>query len=529
MVDEAHERSISSEILLGLLKQIRRKRAELRIIISSATLDAEAFLRFFTTDLTKEEAERPTVARGNAQDDSTKEANNQAIGRIISLEGRAHPVNIHYLEEPTPDYVERAVKTIFDINAEDAEGDILLFLTGREEIEAAVEMILDQQEAGPSTGQALQPFALYAGLAQAQQAYVFERAAEGQRKVIVSTNVAEASVTIDGIVYVIDCGFVKLRAYNPKTGIEILTATPVSKASATQRAGRAGRTKPGSCYRLYTEEAYQHLEDATPSEIRRSNFAPIVLQLKALGVENIARFDFFCAPPSELVVRALELLYSLGALDDNANLTNPLGSSMAVLPLEPMLAKALLSAPSFDCLGEMLTIAAMMALQGQTWVEGSKKPFAIARRKFAAAEGDHITLLNVYQAFATKGRQDAKWCAENFVSFRALSQAVKTRNQLRWHLERLGIAVQDNLNFKPGRGPPHLGGPDKAEKIRRCLTTGFFAHAAKMTPDGSFRTVNGGTVLWAHPSSLMFVSRPSVVPVLAMPSLTRDRIAKRIG
>jgi ATP-dependent RNA helicase DDX35 len=493
MVDEAHERSLSSDVLLGLLKKIRKRRAELRIIISSATLQAEDFLRFFAGDEIQNE-------HGAGELGGT-------IGRIISLEGRMYPVDIHYLEEPSEDYVERAVKAVLDIHTKEGEGDILLFLTGREEIERAIEMISEKSLELPPNAPSIQPLPMYAGLSNDQQMYVFEPAAEDTRKVIVSTNIAEASVTIDGIVFVIDCGFVKLRAYNPITGIETLTATPVSKASATQRAGRAGRTKPGKCYRLYTEQAYQALEEATVPEIQRSNLAPIILQLKALGIDNVARFDYLTPPPAELVIRALELLFSLGALDDYAKLTKPIGLRMAELSVEPMMAKVLLTAPTFDCQSEILTIAAMTSLQGSVWFyhNDQKKATESARRKFAVEEGDHLTLLNVYQAFVTKGKKEAKWCRDNYLNYKSMTRAVSIRNQLRRYLERFGISVTESLS-----APDILraGGPDKAEQIRRCLTTGYFSHAARMQADGSFKTVNG-TLLWAHPSSLMFVSLTS--------------------
>ena len=491
MVDEAHERSLSSDILLGLLKKIRNKRTELRIIISSATLDAENFLRFFI------DGSNETVHSNGTPSVSD-------IGRIISLEGRMFPVDIQYLPEPAEDYVEQAMQTVFDIHTTQPEGDILLFLTGRDEIESTIDEISERMHHLRPGTQIVQPLPLYAGLPTDQQMYVFEPAAENTRKVIISTNIAEASVTIDGIVYVIDCGFVKLRAYNPKTGIETLTPVPISKASATQRTGRAGRTKAGKCYRLYTESAYERLAEATVPEIQRSNLAPVILQLKDLGIDNIVRFDFITPPPSELVVRGLEMLYSLGALDDYARLTKPLGVRMAALPLQPMLSKALLQAPAFGCLSEMLTIAAMMALQSPVWIshDGGKKQQESARRKFAVEEGDHLTLLNVYQSFVTKGKKESKWCHDHFLNFKSLTKAISIRNQLRKHLERL-IDVSDDRSGAPVVSAPAV---EKGEKLRRCLTTGFFAHAAKMLPDGSFQTVDGGTKLWAHPSSLMFVS-----------------------
>lgn len=478
MVDEAHERSLSSDVLLGVLKKIRMKRPELRIVVSSATLQAEEFLRFFAGEET-------------------------SMGQIISLEGRMFPVDYLYLEEPAEDYVERTVKTVLDIHASEPDGDVLVFLTGREEIDMTIQMISERSASIHPRAPQILPLPLYAGLSSEQQLYVFEPAPENTRKVILSTNIAEASVTIDGIVYVVDSGFVKLRGFNPHSGIESLTATPVSKASATQRAGRAGRTKPGKCYRLYTEAAYHNLPETTVPEIQRGNLAPVILQLKALGIDNVLRFDFLTPPPAELFIRALELLYSLGALDDYAKLTRPLGVRMAELSVEPMMAKVLLSSKTFGCLSEILSIAAMTSLQGAVWFshDGEKKASETSRRKFAAEEGDHLTLLNVYQAFVTKGKKDSKWCRENYLNFKSMVRAVSIRAQLKRYLERFGINVEETLANSQNEENISRG-----EQIRKCLTAGYFAHAARMQPDGSFKTVSGEVVLHAHPSSLMFVS-----------------------
>ncbi|KAI5863430.1 P-loop containing nucleoside triphosphate hydrolase protein [Durotheca rogersii] len=482
MVDEAHERSISTDILLGLLKKIRKRRPELRIIISSATLQAEDYLRFFSQQPENRES---------------REGVTGSIGSIISLEGRMYPVDVLYLEAPTEDYVEKAISTVFDIHTHEAEGDVLVFLTGREEIDKAVQVVAERSAQLPPASQAILALPLYAGLSTEQQMFVFDNPPENTRKVIFSTNIAEASVTIDGIVYVVDSGFVKLRAFDPQTGIEALTATPVSKAAASQRAGRAGRTKPGKCFRLYTERNFQTLPDANIPEIQRSNLAPFVLQLKALGIDNVVRFDYLTPPPAELMIKATELLFSLGALDEYAKLTKPLGTRMAELAVEPMMAKTLLTASSFGCLSEVLTIAAMTSLGGSIWVqrEGEKKQVESARRKFAAEEGDHLTLLNVYQTFVTKGKKESRFCHENHLNFKAMTRAISIRAQLKRYLERFGISVDESLRTSVG---------NRGEQIRRCLTTGYFAHAARMQPDGSFRNVEGGMTLYAHPSSLMF-------------------------
>ncbi|KAK2607437.1 hypothetical protein N8I77_006108 [Diaporthe amygdali] len=486
MVDEAHERSVSTDFLLGLLNKILKRRPELRIIISSATLQAEEFLDFFTR-------------RGetNTQDQS------RVTGAIISIEGLTYPIDILYLESPAEDYVEKAIGTVLEIHAKEPKGDILVFLTGRDEIEFAVNAVAERSAQSDPALQVLLPLPLYAGLSTDQQMYVFEQAPENTRKVIFSTNIAEASVTIDSITHVVDCGFVKQRAYNPQSGIETLTAVPTSKAAAAQRAGRAGRTRPGKCYRLYKEESYKNMPDANIPEIQRSNLAPFILQLGALGIANFLRFDFLTPPPAELMSRALELLYSLGALDDYCKLTKPLGMRMAELAVEPMMAKTLLSATIFGCVSEILTIAAMTSVGGSVWVQndGQLKELESSRRKFAADEGDHLTLLNAYQAFVSTGRKEGRFCHDHNLNFKAMTRAVSIRAQLKRYLERFGINTGETLavNQNPGNDPVK-----KAEQIRRCLTTGYFSQAARMLPDGTFSTVDGGIVLHAHPSSVMF-------------------------
>jgi ATP-dependent RNA helicase DDX35 len=489
MVDEAHERSLSSDVLLGLLRKIKRKRPELRVIISSATLDAEQIASFFSS---------------NEEHDVVGEADSSAptLTKIIGIKGRAYPVDVMYLSSPADSYLDSAIDTAFRTHVEEPDGDILIFLTGREEIEVAVQRLAERASNLSADKQALQPLPLYAGLTTAEQMYVFSAAAENTRKCIIATNIAEASVTVPGIVYVIDCGFVKLRAYSPVTGIDALTVVAVSQASATQRAGRAGRTQPGKCYRLYTQAAYKTLPATTPPEIQRTNLAPLVLQLKAMGIDNIVRFPFLTSPPAQLLARGFELLYSLGAVDGYAKLTSPLGTRMAEIAVPPMMAKCLLVAKTFDCLQEMLSIAAMTSLQGSVWFhhEGQKKAMESSRRKFAAEEGDHITLLNVYQTFVTKGKKDAKWCRDNHLNFKSMTRAVSIRNQLRRYLERLGVSVDDTILARHEK----VNAVDKVTAIQKCLTSGFFSHAAKMQPDGSFKSVAGGLTLHAHPTSLMF-------------------------
>lgn len=353
-----------------------KKRKDLRLIISSATLQAEMFKEFFETNLTSDKSKDTAF--------------------IMSVEGRMYPVNIYYTDKPVPNYIESTIHTILQIHKNEPSGDILAFLTGQDEIDQVITHLNEEIRRQKIFG--LIPLPLYSGLPIEQQMKVFEQTVLPKtRKVIVSTNIAETSVTIDGIVYVIDCGFVKQRIYNPKTGMEALIITEISQGSALQRAGRAGRVRSGNCYRLYTEEAYHKiLKPYTIPEIQRSNLSTVVLQLKALGIDDVLHFDFISPPPSENMIRALELLYALGALDDYAKLTDPLGQQMAEFPVDnPNLSKMLLVSGKMGCSEEALTIAAMLSVQTifltprnlQDRVEKIK-------RKFAVMEGDHITMLN---------------------------------------------------------------------------------------------------------------------------------------
>ncbi|KAK5090711.1 hypothetical protein LTR05_000886 [Lithohypha guttulata] len=492
LVDEAHERSLSSDILLGLLKIIQKQRPQLKILVSSATVEAEKMAQYF--------------------DDGADEVSNSRC-RIVALTGRSHPVDVQYFEAPVEDYVAKAAQVAIDIHKEEGPGDILIFLTGRDEIQRGIEILSDYAQTILPNAQALQPLPLYAGLNQAEQMYVFSPAAENTRKVILSTNVAEASVTIDGIVHVIDCGFVKLRTYNPVTNIEALTKVPISQASATQRAGRAGRTRPGKCYRLYTSIAFQALSHSTSPEIQRTNLAPVILQLKALGIDNVVSFPYFTPPPAKLMARGMELLYALDALDDYAKLTTPLGTRMAELALPPMMAKALLTSTDlrYSCTAEMLTVAAMCSLQstGNTsiWFDHEDRRTAteLSRRKFAAEEGDHLTYLNVFNAYMTKGKRDQRWCQPHHLNHKVLGKAVAIRSQLRRYLERFHIPFQDDA-LSSSYQPP----PDITTRILKCLTAGYFTNVARMSAiDGTFKPLatrpkENPLTMYAHPTSLMF-------------------------
>ena len=274
----------------------------------------------------------------------------------LQVPGRMFPVDILYTPQPEANYLFAAITTIFQIHTTQPKGDILLFLTGQEEIEACQESL---QETARTLGNKIAELIIcpiYANLPSDMQAKIFEPTPEGARKVVLATNIAETSITIDGVVFVIDPGFVKQNSYNPRTGMSSLVVVPCSRASANQRAGRAGRVGPGKAFRLYTKWAFANeLEANTVPEIQRTNLGMVVLLLKSLGINDLIGFEFMDPPPGETLMRALELLYALGALNDRGELTK-LGRRMAEFPVDPMLSKAIISSEKYSCTDEVRSL-----------------------------------------------------------------------------------------------------------------------------------------------------------------------------
>ncbi|KAF9458095.1 P-loop containing nucleoside triphosphate hydrolase protein [Collybia nuda] len=476
ILDEAHERTLATDILMGLLKALAKKRKDLKIIVMSATLDALKFQKYF--GLTSDTA-----------------------APLFKVPGRTHPVEVFYTQEPEPDYVEAAIRTVLMIHRAEDPGDILLFLTGEEEIEDACRKIkLEADDLVNQDSDSVGPLVcipLYSSLPPQQQQRIFDPAPSARtpdgpagRKVVVSTNIAETSLTIDGIVYVVDPGFSKQKVYNPRIRVESLLVSPISKASAQQRAGRAGRTRPGKCFRLYTEKDFMtELEEQTHPEILRSNLSNTVLELVKLGIKDLVRFDYVDAPAPETLMRALELLNYLAALDDDGNLT-PLGAIMAEFPLDPQLAKMLIVSPEFKCSHEMLTITAMMSVPN-VWIRpnNQRREADAAKALLTVPDGDHLTLLNVYNQYV-QNMHDKNWAWQHYLSQRALAQADNVRAQLQRTMERFDV---DLISLADER--------KLYVNIRQALVCGFFMQVAhKEGEKGNYLTVKDNQVVGLHPS-----------------------------
>lgn len=336
---------------------------------------------------------------------------------------------------------------------------------------------------------------LYGSLSTGEQLKVFERTPNNTRKIIVATNIAETSLTINGIVYVIDSGFMKLKAYDSKLGCESLITVPVSKSSADQRAGRAGRYRSGKAFRLYPESEYNKLKLHTLPEMQRCDLAPVIIQIKALGIDNICRFEFLSSPPSNNLINSLEILHALEALDHNSKLTTPLGFQMAEFPLHPTHSKALLASPRFECTHEILSIISMLQVQHIFHTPSGRKQQADkAKLKFTCMEGDHLTMLNVFKTFVHKFKKNRKslpnWCGNNFLNYKSLIRAMQIREQLSSLLKKFKINVE-------------LSSGDKTEPVLKCLCLAFFANSAKVTYTGDYRHLKSNVTLKVHPSSVI--------------------------
>lgn len=537
IIDEAHERTISTDILLGLLKDILKVNKDLKLIISSATVNSKKFSDFFD----------------NAP--------------IFNVPGRRYPVDIYYTQQPEANYLSATITTIFQIHlSQPTPGDILVFLTGQEEIELVEENLKETcMKLGNSLAKELIVTPIYSNLPIELQSRIFEPTPANARKVVLATNIAETSITIDGIKYVIDPGFVKEKVFNPTTGMESLVVTPCSQASAQQRAGRAGRVGPGKCFRLYTKWSFKNELPKQPTpEILRTNLSSVILLLLSLGIYDVVRFEFLDRPSSEVLIKSLELLYSLGALNDRGELTK-VGRTMADFPIDPMFSKTLITSVSgrrknnngdnnagiadgskdiegghtSTCLEEILTIIAMLSESSSLFyrpkhqkeqADKCKENFAKQSNKGQGQSqglSDHFLYLEIWQQWVASG-YSYQWCRDNFLQYKTLNRARNVREQLERLCQRVDYFVEamsssqkktienhGNNDDSDGDDDEGLSYEKLTNDIKRAIAAGFFPHTARLTKSGtSYRNIKRQQEVFIHPSSVLFKQKPPAKLVL---------------
>lgn len=456
MVDEVHERSLNIDFILSLLKQVQKKREEaglppLKIVVTSATLEKEKLAAYF--------------------DGSP----------VVEVPGRLHPVDVHYEERTPHDYTEAAAQKVQDIVQGGKEGDILIFMPGTKEIDQTIKKI-------EALGiQDIDILPLHGQLSPEDQDRIFSPS--GRRKVIVSTNVAETSVTVPGVRHVIDSGLIKQVEFDPETGIESLTVRQHAKSGCVQRAGRAGRVAPGDCHRLYSENDFNDRREFQLPEIQRSNLAHVVLTMKKMGIENVEEFDFIDPPDSNTLNQAINTLKTLGALDEQGQMTE-IGNLMAELPLEPHVARMVIEANKYGCVEQVCTIAAFL---GGRYVfnrpRDKQSEADMAHGQFKVEGSDFLTLLNVWRQ-AEEKKFNESWARDNFLSIRVLKEAREIRNQLFRALKRNGIRAEEN---------------DDPEAVGKSIAAGLVGNLMEYSSRHSYRMVgNNSGGYYIHPSSVTF-------------------------
>jgi pre-mRNA-splicing factor ATP-dependent RNA helicase DHX38/PRP16 len=459
IMDEAHERALNTDVLMGLIKKVIARRTDLKLIVTSATMNSERFSRFF----------------GGAPE--------------FIIPGRTFPVDEQFARSPCEDYVDAAVRQALAIHVSQGPGDILVFMTGQEDIETTCELMEERLKLLNDPPKLL-ILPIYSQMPADLQAKIFDKAPPGVRKVVVATNIAETSLTVDGIMYVVDAGFSKLKVYNPKMGMDTLQITPISQANASQRAGRAGRTGPGKCFHLFTQRAFQdEMYIQTIPELQRTNLASTVLLLKSLGVKDLLDFDFMDPPPQDVLNTSLFDLWALGCLDNLGNLTE-LGRKLTPFPMDPSLAKLIVTSIEYGCSEEMLTIVSMLSVPSVFYRPKERQEESdAAREKFFVPESDHLTLLHVYNQWRMNGYSDG-WSTRHFLHPKGLRRAKEIREQIQDIMQKNKMELVSC-------------GTDW-DVARKCICSGYYHQAAKVKGIGEYTNLRTGVAIQLHPTSALY-------------------------
>jgi ATP-dependent RNA helicase DHR2 len=525
VVDEVHERSVNVDLLLGFLKGIvkgvnKKRKTPLKVVVMSATADVDGIARFFNDPMPNGDVlgDDGVADEESGKSDATDVQKKDAIAKSSApskpvstchVEGRQYPVKLSYLDRPTDDVLQTAFEKIFQIHCkEPMPGDILVFLTGQETIQSLQKLLEEYATNLTADYPKLLVLPLFAALPQHAQQRIFHSAPPNTRKVILSTNIAETSVTVPGVRFVVDTGKAKIKQFRNKLALDSLLIKPISRSSADQRKGRAGREAPGQCYRLYTQEGYNSLEKNATPEILRCDLSAAVLTMKARGVPDPLSFPFLTPPPRDAMEKALLQLLQLTALDDDGSISTT-GKSIARLPLTPTLGRVILSSATSDppCLRETIDIVACLSVENiflNVETEETREQAADARGQLYRRSGDHMTLLAAVQAYAAENSDRKAWAERHLISHRAMQSVMDVRKQLRAQCLQAKLLPKGSTFADGDDEGVRAADEELTERILKAFLSGFATNIARLCPDGSYKTFVGNQTVAIHPSSVLF-------------------------